>query len=495
MPAASQAAFYGANGRVAYQSNNGGTDLEIMSGAYDGSGSTQLTSNTVDDKDPAWSPNGSKIAFAHLNSGSGKFEIWIMNADGTGQAALVTNAAVNLTLPSWSSDGSKIAYQYEFSPTDDDIYRASTSGLNSGIAGVRTSSINERNPAYAPTSDKILYSFFNGSTYELDTVNDDGTGNATLLSTPGHALSFPSWGPRGTLIAYQYAFSGTDDDIYTAASDGSSPTAYQTTGLHERHPAFSADGTMIAFDRIGGSDTDVWLDKYEYLSGAVAPQAMETRAATIDTNPDWRPITGAQVRPVAATPMYLPLVPAFFECSGNVPFVPNTTHDPPFAYPACGAPEPLSANVTVGEPLVNGKPTKFTGFIRLKELGSDGQITVSLTDARCSRPNPGFCTGGPLSDFTGTMTLHYVFRLTDRANGTGAATVFDAQVQAPVPCTATGDTTVGSTCGTTTTLNTVVPGAVVSGKRAIWELRTMEVRDGIGCCGGAPFATVGNFYP
>jgi hypothetical protein len=64
-----------------------------------------------------------------------------------------------------------------------------------------------------------------------------------------------------------------------------------------------------------------------------------------------------------------------------------------------------------------------------------------------------------------------------------------------VPCTTTADTTVGSTCGTTTSLNTLIPGAVVAGKRAIWELRKMEVRDGFQCCGGAPFAIAGSFYP
>src|SRR3954452_12683424 len=76
-----QAAYPGANGKVAYESY--GTDGEIMVGAYDGSGSVALTSNTVDDKDPAWSPDGKKIAFAHFNSGTSLFEIWTMNADGS----------------------------------------------------------------------------------------------------------------------------------------------------------------------------------------------------------------------------------------------------------------------------------------------------------------------------------------------------------------------------------------------------------------------------
>ena len=45
-------------------------------------------------------------------------------------------------------------------------------------------------------------------------------------------------------------------------------------------------------------------------------------------------------------------------------------------------------------------------------------------------------------------------------------------------CTATADTTVGSTCAITTTADTLVPGAITAGKRAIWQLGDLQVYDG-----------------
>jgi hypothetical protein len=54
----------------------------------------------------------------------------------------------------------------------------------------------------------------------------------------------------------------------------------------------------------------------------------------------------------------------------------------------------------------------------------------------------------------------------------------------PVPCAATADTTVGSTCAVSTSANAVVPGSVQSGNRAIWQMGQVQVYDG-GASGAA----------
>jgi Tol biopolymer transport system component len=56
---------------------------------------------------PAWSPDGTKIAFS-MNR-TGVYQIWVMNADGTEQVQL-THSSVYETNPVWSPDGSKIAW-------------------------------------------------------------------------------------------------------------------------------------------------------------------------------------------------------------------------------------------------------------------------------------------------------------------------------------------------------------------------------------------------
>ena len=69
---------------------------------------TQLTHTAGGtDLTPAWSPDGSRIAF--VSDRDGDDEIYVMNADGSGQIRLTTSAGLDLW-PAWSPDGSQIAF-------------------------------------------------------------------------------------------------------------------------------------------------------------------------------------------------------------------------------------------------------------------------------------------------------------------------------------------------------------------------------------------------
>ena len=101
------AALPGANGRIAFQSDQGG-DFEVWT--VDSSGGTplQLTTNAVTDGDPGWSPDGTEIAFA--TNRDGNFEIYKMNADGTGQHTSHEQTPVPTAQPSWSPTGTQIVF-------------------------------------------------------------------------------------------------------------------------------------------------------------------------------------------------------------------------------------------------------------------------------------------------------------------------------------------------------------------------------------------------
>ena len=77
----------------------------------DGTGQTRLTDNTAYDWGPSWSPDGSRIAFysVRVDGAHSDREIYVMNADGTGQTNL-TNNDVYDSDPSWSPDGRQIAF-------------------------------------------------------------------------------------------------------------------------------------------------------------------------------------------------------------------------------------------------------------------------------------------------------------------------------------------------------------------------------------------------
>jgi Tol biopolymer transport system component len=86
-----------------------GRNHEIYVMNADGSGSRRLTHNRAYDGEPAWSPDGRKIAFQSTRPIGGNKEIYVMNADGSGKRNLTRNPAQDGS-PSWSPDGRRIAF-------------------------------------------------------------------------------------------------------------------------------------------------------------------------------------------------------------------------------------------------------------------------------------------------------------------------------------------------------------------------------------------------
>ena len=120
---------------------------EIYAIAADGSGHpARLTNNTEEERAPAWSPDGKRIAFS-CRRGGPYFEICVMNRDGTGQVQLTHNDLPDLT-PTWSPDGAKIAFHRR--------------------VGGR-------------------------GQFQLFVMNADGTGEVQLTFPPGLS-AFPNWG-------------------------------------------------------------------------------------------------------------------------------------------------------------------------------------------------------------------------------------------------------------------------------------------------------------
>jgi hypothetical protein len=178
-------------------------------------------------------------------------------------------------------------------------------------------------------------------------------------------------------------------------------------------------------------------------------------------------VNGCLPRPKGATPLRVPLVPAYKQCTS-----PNSTHGGGLAKPSCTSPSLASGTLTIGTPDANGLPASSTGAILMRVVPGDVALTFRLSDVR---------NASDLSDYTGGLLARSTLRLSDQANGISGdqpATVQDTAFDLPVPCTPTASPSIGSDCSVDTTANAVVPGVVVAGNRAIWQLSQWQVFDG-----------------
>jgi TolB protein len=159
----------------------------------DGTNLVRLTSSDGPDSDPAWSPDGAKIAF--MSSQSGSYDIYVMNANGLGLTALTSGGDDDWS-PAWSPDGAKIAFSrgcYYY--CDYDLFVMNVDG--SGVTRFPLPSCDEADPAWSPDGQRIAFTsrrsyYGSGCPTSVMVMHPDGT-NVTLV-TNGNA-SAPAWRP------------------------------------------------------------------------------------------------------------------------------------------------------------------------------------------------------------------------------------------------------------------------------------------------------------
>src|SRR3989440_584307 len=215
------------NGQIAFLSNREGY-YEIYAINADGSGQVDLTNNPATDWEIAWSPDGSKIAFT--SSRDRNWEIYVMNADGSGVTGL-TRATLYVNRPIWSPDGTRIAFEVATGtchsvgcPRLRNIYVMSADG--SGLVNLTDNpAVDNAGAAWSPDGSKIVFYTNRDGNYEIYAVNVDGSGSTRLTNDPAYDVS-PAWSPDGSHIAFE----STRGGIYVMNADGSAVVGLTTGG-------------------------------------------------------------------------------------------------------------------------------------------------------------------------------------------------------------------------------------------------------------------------
>ncbi|HKN68932.1 MAG TPA: Ig-like domain-containing protein [Gemmatimonadaceae bacterium] len=207
--------------------DNGHTEIFLANA--DGSNAKRLTSGTLSADQPAWSPDGTRIAY-RLSANFPPARIWAMNADGTNQHAVTNDAPGEHHHPTWSprqADGSyRIAYAQ--AAIKDGYMRAQIwsvrdDGADRQIHSDESIGAYDDEPSWSPDGGKIV---FVRSGQQLVVVSLPDRNERPLLngSLDGEQRS-PAWSPDGSLIAFVSSHEidpdGYGKQIYTVRPDGS----------------------------------------------------------------------------------------------------------------------------------------------------------------------------------------------------------------------------------------------------------------------------------
>jgi len=158
---------------------------------------------------PAWSPDGSHIAFSEGVYFPGPHrptaQVAVMNSDGTG-IRTITPVGSNSGFPSWSPDGQKIAYEQDG--------HLVIQTLATGVCVNLTNPGGQRDnfPRWSPKGDWIAFTSNREADqeYRIYMIRPDGSGLRKLTDSPGDAHA--SWSPDGTELIFSSARMGFKDE-------------------------------------------------------------------------------------------------------------------------------------------------------------------------------------------------------------------------------------------------------------------------------------------
>ena len=245
----------------------------------DGSSPANISDNSASDSFPAWSADGSKIAF-HTDR-DGNYEVYVMDANGSGQTNL-SNDGVEAGAPDWSPDGTKIAFRSK-RHGDKDIYVMDADGSNQTRLTFNSST--SVDPSWSADGSQIAFASSRDGDYEVYVMDADGSGQTNRTSNSATDID-PAWSP--TMPASHGFIWFTDAvDIGVTATGG-----WQDMDLSSHIPA-GATGAIIelvntatttsysAMGR-GRQDTRDYMSNTAY--GRMAPETHRWQIVEVDRN-------------------------------------------------------------------------------------------------------------------------------------------------------------------------------------------------------------------
>jgi len=239
---------------------------------------TQLTDQPGQELYPSLSPDGS--FFLYASRAAGNWDIYLQRVGGRNAINLTKECPFDDTQPAFSPDGQRIAFRSErdgggifvMGATGESVMRVANLGYH---------------PAWSPDGREIVcatvdfwrpdYRRSTGSRlYVVRLEASSGSARQRLVSGPEDAVQ-PAWSPHGHRIAY-WGLRGGNRDIWTLPARGGQPVPVTVDPHMDWNPVWSPDGRHLYFSSDRGGSMGFWRVRLDEKSGKLlaAPELVTT---------------------------------------------------------------------------------------------------------------------------------------------------------------------------------------------------------------------------
>ena len=272
-------------------------NFEIYVMDADGGNRENVSNHPVDDRDPDWSPDGTKIAFIS-NRNDDVYQVYVMDADGSNQIRL-TDGPRRKQGPDWSPDGQQIAFtvhvHVDLEEGDDFPHIAVMDANGNNRERFENDALG---PSWSPDGGQIAFVSRRDGGAEIYVIGADGQG----LERVTHGLlggQSPSFSPDGRRIAY-HSWHEEFHHIYVMGADGKNRNRL-THNEEEHHvePTWSPDGGTIAY--VVANDKPFESTIHLMTADGKHLKQLSGDHDGIDEQPDFSPV-GLAVSPTAVSP-------------------------------------------------------------------------------------------------------------------------------------------------------------------------------------------------
>ena len=279
---------YPAGGRIAFQTDRDGNN-EIYVMGCDGSGQTNLTNNSAEDKEPSWA-SGGKLAFSSNRNAGGGYDIYLLTLAPWNIERLTSDAA-NDESPALSPDGSKVAFvSYRDDDSNGEIYVLTVSDKK--LTNITNNTASDLDPAWSPDGEKIAFASDRDGNFDIFKADADGS-SVEKVTAVSHSTGNDRWPDLGEYYGDEVIAFASDRDgdwelfIYDYDVDlGLVQITNNSEGKTDAQPSWDPLGEYMVIHSNRDENFDVatmYSDAAEYTN--------RTQSSTAsDVSPDWEPV-------------------------------------------------------------------------------------------------------------------------------------------------------------------------------------------------------------